>query len=120
MPLPTFVLASASPRRSELLRASGFTFEVIPGNADERVLPGEVARAYAVRVAVAKAEAVKSRAHSRPVLAADTIVVVGAEILGKPADAGDAARMLRLLSGDRKSTRLNSSHTDISRMPSSA
>jgi septum formation protein len=95
------LLASASPRRAELLRAAGFAFDVQPAGADETVHPGELPEPYARRVAQAKARAVASAAGPRIVLAADTIVVAGGEVLGKPVDAGDAARMLRRLAGRR-------------------
>ena len=97
----TFILASASPRRAELLRAAGFDFEVRPAGADETVHPGELPEAYVRRVAEAKARAVLPAAGDRPVIAADTVVVVDGRILGKPADAEDAAAMLRALSGRR-------------------
>jgi septum formation protein len=93
------ILASASPRRAELLRAAGIAFEVVPADVDERILPGEGADAYARRVAEAKARTITARGEARPVLSADTVVVVGDDILGKPTDRGDAERMLRLLSG---------------------
>jgi len=88
-------LASASPRRRELLGGLGFELEVRPAHADESVRAGEPPRDYVRRVAQAKARAVVGEL----VLAADTTVAVDGQILGKPADAGDAARMLRLLSG---------------------
>jgi len=93
------VLASASPRRQELLRKAGIAFTVQPAEIDETPLPGESARACAERLARDKALAI---ARSRPddvVLGADTVVVVDDQILGKPTDGEDAARMLRLLSG---------------------
>ena len=93
------ILASASPRRAELLRAAGIQFDVLPADIDESVLPGESAEHHVRRLAEAKACAVLPRAGGRPVLSADTVVVVAGEILGKPADDGDARRMLRLLSG---------------------
>lgn len=93
------ILASASPRRAELLRAAGIEFDVMPANADETVHPGETPEAYVQRVAEAKATAVRPRANGRPVLAADTVVVVDTVILGKPANREDARRMLRMLSG---------------------
>jgi septum formation protein len=93
------ILASQSPRRAELLKAAGYEFDVIPAEVDESVHDGEVAEAYARRVAEAKAQAVLARSHGRPVLAADTVVVVDRLILGKPADGADAYRMLQLLSG---------------------
>lgn len=93
------ILASASPRRAELLRAAGIAFDVLTADVDETRRAGEGAEAYVTRLAEAKARAVLERAGGRPVLGADTVVVCGGEILGKPADAADAARMLRLLSG---------------------
>ena len=82
-----------------MLRAAGIEFDVMPANADEAVHPGETAEAYVRRVAEAKARAVQPRANGRPVLAADTVVVVDGAILGKPVDRVDATRMLRMLSG---------------------
>jgi len=93
------VLASASPRRQEILRNAGIPFEVQVSNIDETVREGESPRGCAERLAREKA---KSVAQQRPrdfVLGADTIVVVDDAILGKPRDREDAARMLRLLSG---------------------
>jgi septum formation protein len=93
------VLASASPRRQELLRNAGISFTVQPADVDETPLPDELPRACAERLAREKALAVwRTRPQDR-VLGADTIVVVDETILGKPADAADAARMLRRLSG---------------------
>jgi septum formation protein len=91
------LLASASPRRADLLRAAGIPFEAQPADVDERLLQGESAPVYVQRLAAVKAAAVGE--HRRPVLAADTVVVVGGEILGKPTDDADARRMLGLLSG---------------------
>ncbi len=93
------VLASASPRRQELLRNAGIFFRVQPADVDETVLPGEPPHACAERLAREKALAVWRIRPQDRVLGADTIVVVDETILGKPADAEDAARMLRLLSG---------------------
>jgi septum formation protein len=93
------LLASASPRRADLLRAAGIRFEARPAAIDESVLPGEESEAYVRRAARAKARAIAEMAPSRTVIGADTTVVVGGEILGKPEDREDAARMLRLLSG---------------------
>ena len=93
------VLASSSPRRAELLRAAGIPFDVIAADIDERQRAGERPEVYARRLAGEKARAVLPKATGRPVLAADTIVVVDGQTLGKPGDEADAARMLRLLSG---------------------
>jgi septum formation protein len=93
------VLASASPRRQELLRNAGFSFTVEPADIDETPLPGEAPRDCAERLAREKALAVWKPGRRDLVLGADTIVVVDEAILGKPADADAAARMLRMLSG---------------------
>jgi septum formation protein len=95
----TLLLASASPRRAELLRAAGFAFDVSPARTDESMEPGEAPQEYVERLAEAKARALLPAAAGRVVLAADTTVVVDRHILGKPADAEDAGRMLRLISG---------------------
>jgi septum formation protein len=92
---PRLVLASQSPRRRELLAQLGVALEVRPAHADESQAPGEAPRAYVLRVARDKARAVAGDV----VLAADTAVVLGDEVLGKPADAADARRMLVALSG---------------------
>lgn len=97
--MPTIVLASASPRRAELLRAAGFPIEVVPAEVDEAPLPGEAPDAYVSRVARDKASAVACRKSGSLILGADTAVVLDGEILGKPADAEDARRMLQRLSG---------------------
>jgi septum formation protein len=93
------VLASASPRRQELLRAAGIAFEVQPAHVPEDPLPGESAKDCAERLAREKALAVSRLRPQDAVLGADTVVVVDGQILGKPTDAADAARMLRMLSG---------------------
>ena len=93
------VLASASPRRAALLTRAGHAFDVVPANVDERRQPGEPARDYVDRLARRKAAAVAARHVDRVVIGADTAVVVDGAVLGKPRDAGDAARMLRRLSG---------------------
>jgi nucleoside triphosphate pyrophosphatase len=93
------VLASASPRRQELLRNAGITFTVQPANVDETPLPRETPRECAERLARDKALAVWRDHPKELVLGADTVVVAGSEMLAKPVDADDAARMLRLLSG---------------------
>ncbi|MGD0570942.1 MAG: Maf family protein [Candidatus Sulfotelmatobacter sp.] len=93
------VLASASPRRQELLRNAGIPFTVQAPDIDETPLAGEAPRHCAERLAREKALAVFKIRPVDFVLGADTIVVVGDLILGKPRDAADAARMLRMLSG---------------------
>src|SRR4051794_16725251 len=99
MPQSQIILASASPRRAELLRAAGISFRVEVSNLEEARNPGEAPRAYAERLARDKARVVALRFPGKPVLAADTIVILGNDVLEKPADAADAARMLRQLSG---------------------
>jgi len=102
---PDLVLASASPRRRELLERLGLSLVVAAAELDETPLPGERPADYVRRVAGAKCDAVAARraaaGPSLPVLAADTTVVVAGEILGKPADADDARRMLARLAGRR-------------------
>ena len=92
------VLASGSPRRRELLALLGLPFEVVPADVDESVRPDETPVELVRRLAVAKADAIAQSDDSAVVLAADTIVDVAGEILGKPTDADDARRMLRSLS----------------------
>lgn len=106
------ILASASPRRHELLEAAGYTFETGAVDIDERVRPGELPRDYVRRLAIDKSAAALARAavhvtggppggrsNETVILGADTTVVVDDLILGKPHDGPDVARMLRLLSG---------------------
>ncbi len=93
------VLASGSPRRHELLELVGIPHVVDPPNVPERPEPGELPQSMAVRLAREKAEAVARRRPGAPVLAADTVVVLGDEMLGKPASPADAERMLARLSG---------------------
>src|SRR2546429_9315332 len=93
------VLASASPRRQELLRNAGIAFVVQPTDIPEVAQEGELPRDFAERMAREKAEAVFRVRPNDFVLGADNIVVVDGTILGKPRDPADAARMLRLLSG---------------------
>ncbi len=92
-----FILASASPRRRDLLAGAGLHFVVTPADIDEATLPGEDPRRYVRRVARAKAVAVPGPA----VLAADTTVDLDGLILGKPRDAADAIAMIRSLAGRR-------------------
>jgi len=99
--LPTrtpIVLASASPRRQELLKNAGIPFVVRPADIPEVPLVGERPQAFAERMAIEKARAVRAATPDGMILAADTVVAVGDEILGKPENADDAERMLRLLS----------------------
>jgi septum formation protein len=98
---PILYLASASPRRRELLEQMGVGYELLTVDVPEVPLDGESAEDYALRVALDKARAGHERLEgrtSRPVLGADTDVVIDGTILGKPADRGDALRMLALLS----------------------
>jgi septum formation protein len=95
----SIVLASASPRRVELLASAGIEFTVCAGNIPEEVLPGEQPRDHVLRLARQKAEAVADMTEGRFFVGADTVVVCDGEIMGKPADAADAARMLFKLSG---------------------
>lgn len=99
-PIPKLVLASASPRRLELLRQIGLVPGAVdPAEIDEMPLAGETARLLAMRLARAKAATCAARHPDAFVLAADTVVAVGRRLLGKPADAADARRMLALISG---------------------
>jgi septum formation protein len=107
------VLASASPRRAELLRAAGYAFEIAAADVDESIRPGEAAAMYVRRLAAEKSAAAQLVVvpHGPPegghyvhpdepvILGADTTVVVGGDILGKPRDQAEAAAMLRRLSG---------------------
>jgi len=93
------VLASKSPRRQELLRNAGIEFTVAPSDIPEEPRPGEDARSFAERLAREKAQAIARERPDDWILGADTVVVVKGEILGKPTNAEDAERMLRLLSG---------------------
>jgi nucleoside triphosphate pyrophosphatase len=93
------VLASASPRRQELLRNAGIPFNVQPASIPEIPKQGEAPLAFAKRMAQAKAGAIYRKFPEAFVLGADTVVTVDGLILGKPEDKKDAARMLRLLSG---------------------
>lgn len=98
---PTLCLASASPRRRELLTQIGVRFSVLPVDIDESPRPGETARDFVVRMAVEKARAGAAHQASAglPVLGADTDVIIDGEILGKPADKDDGQSMLLRLSG---------------------
>jgi len=95
------VLASASPRRQELIRNAGIDFRIQPADIPEKPFEGEAPIAFAERMATEKACAVLAKELGRSILAADTVVSLGSLILGKPVDNDDAARMLQLLSGRR-------------------
>jgi septum formation protein len=139
MTVVRLVLASSSPRRAELLRAAGYTFEVLAVDIDEAVSPGEEPAAYVRRLAIEKSAGAhellsaglgprirppgptsrSGGAHAEPeglvVLGADTTVVVDGEILGKPRDGADSERMLRRLAGRRHEvmTGISLRRTDI-------
>ncbi len=100
---PDLILASASPRRRELLESLGLALAIAPVDIDEAVREGEPVRDYAVRVAAEKCDAAVARqgATTLAVLAADTIVSIGPEILGKPADEAQAEVVLQKLAGRR-------------------
>jgi septum formation protein len=93
------ILASASPRRRELLAACGIPFRIIPSMIDEHPLLHETAAAYVQRLALAKAEAVAQHHTNAVVLGADTIVTIDGLLLGKPQSLDDARQMLNRLSG---------------------
>jgi len=104
VPVDWIYLASASPRRRELLQQIGVQFTVMSAAVDESVLAGEAPLDYVCRLAQSKADAVLSRVQIegqplRPVIGSDTTVVLGNRILGKPEDEADGVRMLMQLSG---------------------
>lgn len=97
---PKIALASASPRRQELLQQLGVNFELITPNIDERVLPAELPADYVSRLALTKAQTGLTLLGCRlPVLGADTSVVINNKILGKPVERADFMQMMQLLSG---------------------
>ena len=100
---PDLILASASPRRRELLERLGLVLRIEPVDVDETPAQGEKPRAYAQRLAAEKSDAALSKLGQQilPILTADTVVVLGDDILGKPADQDEAAAMLRRLAGRR-------------------
>ncbi len=109
---PRVVLASASPRRREILTQLGITFDVEVRSVDEELLPGEDPSAYVLRLSEAKAHAVAAelgQAESVVVIGADTTVVVDGEVLGKPTDVAESEQMLRKLVG-----RSHGVHTGVS------
>ncbi len=93
------VLASASPRRRELLAARGIRFEVVPSRVEEIPEPGELPEAFAQRIAREKARDVANERPGRCILGADTVVIADGMVFGKPTDRNDARRMLEALSG---------------------
>ena len=101
MPYSQIVLASASPRRRELLAQVGISLQTVPAAVDETVLAGESAEQHVVRLSEAKALAIAARREvpGRWFIGSDTVVVRDATILGKPVDAADAAAMLHSLAG---------------------
>ncbi|HEX9206383.1 MAG TPA: nucleoside triphosphate pyrophosphatase [Candidatus Deferrimicrobiaceae bacterium] len=98
-PTARLILASGSPRRRELLSAVGIPFRVLPSGVDETPLPGETPARFARRAAMDKGRNVAARHPGAYVLSADTIVVAGDRILGKPRDRAEARRMLSFLAG---------------------
>jgi septum formation protein len=99
-----FILASGSPRRKQILALAGWTFSTASADIDERPLAGESPGQYVLRLALAKADAVRSslaQPDGAMILAADTTVALEGEILGKPGDAGEAEAMLLRLRGRR-------------------
>lgn len=94
-----YILASASPRRRELLGRLGIDFDIVVSDADETLPEGILPEAAAAYTAEKKADAVAASAGDAVIIAADTIVVAGNEIMGKPADRADAEAMLHRLSG---------------------
>ena len=95
----SIVLASASPRRTELMTLAGLQFSVVPADICEDVLPGEAPAEHVMRLSREKADAVAATTEGRFFVGADTVVVLDGAILGKPVDEADAFRMLTALSG---------------------
>ena len=104
----TLILASRSPRRSQLLTAAGISFEVLAADIDETPHPNEAPDAYVERLAIEKARAVHALRPDARILGADTTVTIDGEIMGKPVDEADALRMIRKLSG-----RVHEVHTGV-------
>ena len=98
--MANIILASQSPRRKQLLEWAEVDFEVVVQSTDETYPPGLEPDEVAVHIAREKAEAVKSKAPDKTIIAADTIVVLGKEIIGKPRDRNDAISILKKLSGN--------------------
>jgi septum formation protein len=93
------ILASASPRRQELLESAGIQLEIMPSNADEKFEAGEGPEEHVIRLANAKAMEVARKNPDRWILAADTVVVIDGKVLGKPGNPEEAKEMLQMLSG---------------------
>ncbi|HNU07957.1 MAG TPA: Maf family protein, partial [Pyrinomonadaceae bacterium] len=100
MKLPKLILASGSPRRSEILTSVGWEFEKDSADIDESEIAGETPEDYVRRLALEKARAVDRKRPGGLVLGADTTVVIDDRIIGKPIDLDDAARMIRMLAGN--------------------
>ena len=99
MTSPPIILASQSPRRADLLRMLGLTFETVPADIDETYRPGEQPGPHAERLARGKAQAIASAHPGAIVIGSDTVVVLDNDVLGKPRDANDAVRILMRLQG---------------------
>lgn len=95
----TIILASASPRRTELMSLAGIEFSVVPADICEDVLPGEIPSEHVMRLSREKADAVAATTNGRFFIGADTVVVLDDTIMGKPVDEAEAFRMLSALSG---------------------
>ena len=95
----TIILASASPRRTELMALAGIEFNVLPADICEDVLPGELPAEHVMRLSREKADAVAASTNGRFFIGADTVVVLEQRIMGKPADEAEAFQMLSALSG---------------------
>lgn len=99
MPEPSIILASASPRRAELLKQIGVVFELAPSQIEERPHPDEAPADYITRIARAKVIAVARERSAGLIIGADTVVVLNGQVMGKPENETDAQKMLRQLSG---------------------
>lgn len=99
MPEPRIILASASPRRAELLQQIGVVFELAPSQIEERPHPDEAPADYITRIARAKVIAVARERSAGLIIGADTVVVLDGQLMGKPENETDAQKMLRQLSG---------------------
>ena len=95
----TIILASASPRRTELMALAGIECSVVPADINEAVLPGEKPAEHVMRLSREKADAVAATTNGRYFIGADTVVVLEERIMGKPSDEAEAFRMLSALSG---------------------